>query len=266
MTASAERETLAIVMMTRNEQTRLPACLERVSNWADEIVIIDDNSTDRTVEIAQQYGAKVFAYACEDDHCRQWNRGIDHASSDWILHIDADEWVTPGLKEALAAMLREPSPYSAFEIMRKNVFIGHPMLHGGWYHKHLVLFRRDKARCIGSGIHSGARLRVDGSIGFMPADVEHFPFDSLSQYIARQNHYTSVEAQALIREKGSIKQNRVVAQMAWKPWKVFQKRYFKQKGHKDGWHGFAFAVLAAFMHFVLWAKYWEAKELGYAKA
>ena len=182
------RATVAIVMMTKNEERRLPACLDRVAGWADEIVIIDDESTDGTLSIAERYGAKVSVMLSQDDHFLQWNRGIERATSDWVLHIDADEWVTPELKEAIDQVRADDQGHSAFEIMRKNVFLGHPMRYGGWYHRHLIFFRRDKARCVGKGIH--VRLNVEGTTGFLNADIEHYPFTSIAQFIERQNHYT----------------------------------------------------------------------------
>ncbi len=166
---SADRATVAVVLMTKNEEARLTTCLDRVAGWANEIVIIDDLSTDRTVEIARHYTERIFSYASNDDHFQQWNRGIDHASADWILHIDADELVTPKLEAAIDEILVDPHGHSAFELMRRNVFLGHPMRYGGWYHRHLILFRRDRARCVGKGIH--VRLRVDGTIGLLDADI-----------------------------------------------------------------------------------------------
>ena len=171
MTAVPRRGTLAVVMMTKNEEARLPACLDRVRGWADEVVIIDDLSVDRTVEVARRYTQKVFAIASEDDHYAQWNRGIERADSDWILHIDADEWVTPELKRAIDGILVDDGGHSAFDLMRLNHFLGRPMRHGGWRHRHRILFRRSRARCVGKGIH--VRLQVDGTVGFLDADIEH---------------------------------------------------------------------------------------------
>ena len=249
------RETLSVVLMTKNEETRLAACLDRVAGWADEIVIIDDLSSDRTVEIARHYTGKVFSFASEDDHDRQWNRGIERATGDWILHIDADEAVTPQLKRAIDQALAGAGGYSAFEMMRKNFFLGRPMRHGGWYHRHLVLFRRDRARCVGQGIH--VQLRVDGPIGLLDADIEHYPFTSLTQFVDRQNHYTSVEAKGLADRRGRLSRREIFFQIAWRPIKLFRKSYVKNQGRREGMHGLVFALLYAFAHVMLWAKYWE---------
>ena len=253
---AGRRSTVAVVMMTKNEEARLADCLERVRGWADEVVIINDSSTDRTVEVARRYTDKVFVIASEDDHFAQWNRGIDRAASDWILHIDADEWVTPELKRAIDGVLAGDPGHSAFDVMRLNHFLGRPMRYGGWHHRHRILFRRDRARCVGKGIH--VQLRVDGTVGVLDADIEHYPFASIEQFIARQNHHTSVEAGVMVEEKGSPSPRRVWFQAGWRPLKLFWKFYAKKDGRKDGWVGFAFSWLFAFAHFLLWAKVWEA--------
>ena len=249
------RASLAVVMMTKNEEARLAACLDRVAGWADEIIIMDDLSTDRTVDVAQRYTNKIFRIPSQDDHYAQWNRGIERATAEWILHIDADEWVTPQLKQAIDRILSDPQGHSAFELMRKNVFLGQPMRYGGWYHRHLILFRRDRAHCVGKGIH--VKLKVDGTIGFLNADIEHYPFTSISQFLERQNHYTSVEAAVMAQERGRMPARAVYYQAVIRPPKLFWKFYVKKHGCREGWVGFIFSVLFAFVHFLLWAKYWE---------
>jgi glycosyltransferase involved in cell wall biosynthesis len=241
--------------MTKNEEARLAPCLDRVVGWADEIVVIDDLSSDRTVEIARRYTDKVFSFPSNDSHDQQWNRGIDHAASEWILHIDADEVVTVALKVALDRTLAARQGHNAFELMRQNFFLGHPMRYGGWYHRHLILFRRDRARCVGKGIH--VQLKVDGTIGFIDADIEHYPFSSITQFIDRQNYYTSVEAPLLVERLGRVRPRTLFGQLLWRPIKLFRKSYVKNEGRREGAYGLVFAALYAFAHFLLWAKCWE---------
>ena len=252
------RESVAVVLMTKNEEKRLSQCLDHVKGWADEIVVIDDESNDRTVEIAKQYTPKVFVHKSEDNHDRQWNLGSEKASSEWILHIDADEIVTPALKSAIDRALAQPNGFSAYDLMRLNFFLGRPMRHGGWRHKHRILFRRTKSRCAGQGIH--VKLQVDGKVGFLNAEIEHYPFESITQFIDRQNHYTNVEAEVMLKEKGKLPWKEVRRQMGFRPWKLFWKMVVKQGGWRDGSTGFFFAALFAFFHHALWAKYWEKAE------
>lgn len=254
------RRTLSVVLMTKNEEARLAGCLDKVAGWADEIVIIDDMSTDRTAEIARRYSGKVYAFASEDNHDQQWNRGIERATGDWILHLDADEVVTPRLKAAIDRVLVDDQGHSAFELMRKNYFLGYPMRYGGWYHRHLVLFRRERARCRGRGIH--VQLQVEGTIGRLEAELERYPFASLEQFVRRQNHYTGVEARNLFAAQGPVPVRSLVYQMGWRPAKLFWKSYVKQQGRREGMHGLVFALLYAYMHFIFWAKYWERMLAG----
>ncbi|MBI3088501.1 MAG: glycosyltransferase [Candidatus Omnitrophica bacterium] len=254
-TRCLRKETLSVVLMTKNEEARLSACLDRVTGWADEIVIIDDLSADRTVEIARRYTDKVFSFASEDNHDLQWNRGIERATGDWILHLDADEVVSPQLTAAIDQRLADARDYGAFELMRKNFFLGHPMRFGGWYHRHLVLFRRAVSRCVGKGIH--VQLKVDGRIGFLDAELEHYPFSSITQFIERQNHYTSVEAPLLFERRGPVSARALAYQLCCRPMKLFWKSYRKQQGCREGEHGLVFAILYAFVHAIFWAKHWE---------
>jgi glycosyltransferase involved in cell wall biosynthesis len=251
----AQRERLAVVLMTKNEEARLAACLDRVAGWADEIVIIDDLSTDRTVEIARRYTDRIVQVASHDDHFAQWNRGIEQATSQWILHIDADEWVTPTLRAAIDQRLIDPAGHAGFDLMRKNVFLGHPMQAGGWYHRHRILFRKERTRCEGKGIH--VQLQIDGPVGFIDADIEHYPFTSLDQFIDRQNHYTTVDAGVMAEARPVVPKRRVLFQTVVRPVKLYWKMYHKLQGRRDGWVGLVFSVLFAFMHLLLWAKYWE---------
>ena len=251
----AGRPTLSVVLMTKNEAARLAGCLERVAGWADDIVIIDDCSTDGTVEIARRFAAQVISHPSEDNHDAQWNRGIERASSEWILHIDADELVTPELQAAIDQALTAPQGHSAFEMMRKNFFLGHPMRYGGWYHRHLVLFRRDRARCVGQGIH--VQLRVDGTIGRLDAELEHYPFSSLTQFIERQNHYTSVEAGLMTDAQPRVRRAALIYQLLWRPMKLFRKSYVRNLGMREGWYGLVFGLLYAFVHTLRWAKVWQ---------
>jgi (heptosyl)LPS beta-1,4-glucosyltransferase len=256
--ASGRRATLAVVMMTKNEAHRLAACLDRVAGWADEIVVIDDLSTDGTETVAHRYTDQVHRIASHDDHFAQWNRGIERAASDWVLHIDADEWVTPELKRAINGVLRDDRGHSAFRLMRLNHFLGRPMRHGGWHHPHLILFRRDRARCVGTGIH--VRLEVQGTIGQLDADIEHYPFSSIAQFLERQNHYSSVEARVRWEERGRLPMRTIAYQTAWRPGKLFWKFYVKKEGRRDGMVGLIFSVLFAFTHFLLWAQVWELQQ------
>lgn len=249
-----KRQTISVVLMTKNEERRIGETLEAV-RWADEIVIVDDESTDATVEICKRYNAKIIISRSGDHHDKQWNIGIDNSTSDWVLHIDADETVTPGLKGEIEKVLIDSKGFSAFKIMRKNYFLGHFMRYGGWYHPVLILFKRNSARCIGKGIH--VNVKVDGEIGLIKEDIIHRPFESISQFIIRHDKYTTKEAEVMLEEKGIISNSELKSKLRVRPLKVFWKMYVKKQGFREGYYGLVFSVLYAWVEFIRWAKYWE---------
>lgn len=248
------QERLSVLILAKNEAGRIEACLRRVI-WADEILVVDDLSTDATAEIALRCGAKVVQRQF-DDFSSQANFGLSHVTGDWVLSLDADELVTPELRAAIERILEENSPCVGFTFKRLNYFLGHRMRYGGWYHDVLHLFRRGAGQFTGRVHHTP---RLDGPIGRLAAAVEHYPFQSLAQFIDRQNRYTSSEAQELVDDSGSVSVSpaQLRNQLTWRPLKLFWKSFVKKQGFREGMYGFIFAALYAWVHFLKWAKYWE---------
>jgi len=256
------RQTISAVIMARNCERLVEGTLKSVAGWADEIVVIDGFSTDRTVEVCGRYGAKVhqnrwdgFRFATER------NLGTQKASSDWCLHIDPDERATPAFKEAVTRMLESGTDCNAFEFRKINYFLGHRMRHGGWYHYSLHLFRRGKAFYEGI-IHE--KLKVEGDIGRLEAAVEHYPYPSILPFVGRHNGYSSREAHRLAEERPDIPDGEIEYNLKRKPLKRFAKFYLKKRGFLDGQTGLIFSVLYAWVHFLNWAKYWELTRRGRA--
>ena len=181
---------LTAVILTKNEEDKIARCIESVK-WADEVLVIDDESTDKTREIVQKLEVRVVINKSNGNFDAQRNIGIDNAKYDWILQMDADEIVTPLLRDKIRGMLNNPGNFSAFKFWRKNYFLGHFMQYGGEYDYWLRLFRKDKARYVGADIHE--KLKVDGKVGIINADIEHFAFSSVAQFIQRQNYYSSFD-------------------------------------------------------------------------
>ena len=255
------REKLSVVVLTKNEEKYIAACLDTVT-WADEIIVVDDNSTDRTAEIAGRYKAKVAARALGGDFSAQRNFGNERASSDWILQMDADERVTPDLKAAIEKILTEGSDKAAFRFGRANNFCGKFMKYGGAdTHRPLRLFRRGKARFSGDTIHE--KLAVDGSVGDLDAVIEHYHFPDINHYIETQNFYTELEAKAMAKAGPLIPKKKLKQEMSTGVLKLFFKLYIKKQGYKDGTLGLIFAVLSAWRRFLIYAKYWELNRAAY---
>jgi len=249
----AERQRLSVVILTKNEETRITRCLDSVT-WADEVIVVDGQSTDRTVDICRQYGARVISHAFEGSFATERNLGLEHARGDWVLQIDADDVVTPQFREAVERLLANPSPHAALKFRRKSYLLGRFMRYGGWYHYLPNLVRRNAVRYEGV-VHE--RPIVQGTTGVLDADIEHHPCEDLAQFISRQNRYTSIQVEELIRTQPRPSRRRLAWWMVHKPWKTFWKSYVKKQGFREGWHGFFFAALYAGIEFLKWAKYWE---------
>lgn len=244
---------LSAVIIVKNEEVKIRKCLDAIK-WVDEIIIVDDCSTDATVKICKDYGAKVIVHKSDYDFDKQRNLGIDNATSEWILQLDADEIVTLELKEEILKAINTSKDFSGYEFRRKNYFLGH-FLSCDFDTYYVKLFRKDKAKYIGSNIHE--TLELNGVIDRLKSYIEHYPFESIFQFIQRQNIYTEKEAKVLLEKEGLFSKKEIIYNLRKRPLKLFAKYYFKKKGYKDGMPGFVFAVLVSLRHIMLYAKYWE---------
>ena len=258
-----QREKLSVVILTKNEEDIIARCLESVK-WADEIIVVDDGSADKTREIAKRYTDKVILHPLNNDFSQQRNLGIDRSSGDWILQMDADERVTDALREKINAILDSGSYISAFRFKRLNNFCGKFLNAGGEdSHRPLRLFKKGKAKFSGATIHE--QLKVDGKIGEIDAVMEHYNFPNISHYITTQDFYSGIEARALYEKIGVTPEKKLRKELTFGPVKLFFKIYIKRKGFKDGLHGLVFAVLSAWRRFLIYAKYWELNKDHYDK-
>ena len=248
------KEKLSVVIITKNEEDKIARCLESVK-WADEIIVVDDLSTDRTVEICQKYGTKIISHKSSGNFDQQRNIGIDNATSDWILQMDADEIVPEELRKEIQKAISRNSEFSGFQFRRKNFFLGHFMRYGGFYGPYsLKLFKRGKGRYV-KPVHE--ELKIDGDVAIINADIEHYPFQSIAQNIERANMYTTLEAKLMKEENNLIDEKKIRYNLTIRPLKIFWKMYIKRKAYKDGMYGLIFSILFAFGPMLRWMKYWE---------
>jgi glycosyltransferase involved in cell wall biosynthesis len=226
---------VSAVIITRNEEAMLADCLETVA-FADEIVVVDSRSSDRTVEIARAHGARVVVTADWPGFGRQKNRAVDAATGDWILSLDADERVTPELRDEILAVLASGDA-AAYEMPRLSNYCGRFMRHGGWWPDHVTrLFRRGRARFSDDLVHE--RLIVEGETGRLRNHLLHFAFENLEEVLEKVNRYSSSGAEmAWSRGKtGSL--SGAVLRGLW----AFARTYFLKAGFLDGREGFMLAV------------------------
>ncbi len=250
-----KRETIAAVIMTKDCEDLVEGTLKSVAGWVDEIVVIDGFSKDKTADICRRYTNKVFQNRWDGYRfCTERNLGTSKVSSEWCFHIDPDERASTRFRDAVLKILEKETPHSAFEFRKKNFFLGHWMRHGGWYHYSLHMFRAKKGHYEGV-IHE--TLKVEGSVGKLEAPIEHYPFNSIKQFVMRHNGYSKREALAEWEENPGLADEEIFFNLKKKPLKRFMKFYIGKRGYLDGIYGFFFSVLFAWVHFINWAKVWE---------
>lgn len=243
--------TLSVVIITFNEEGNLPRTLESVK-WADEIIVVDSGSTDRTVEIARSFGAKVFIEPWKG-FAAQKNSALEKATGDWILSLDADEEVSTELKTDVEQVICDQSPRDGYWIPRLNLFLGRSIRHGGYYpDPKMRLFRRDVARFEERLVHEDAKLT--GTTGTLTSPLIHHAYPTLSSYIEHMDRYSSLGAQMAV-EKG--RRGFSFVDIVLRPIFTFLYNYFIRLGFLDGREG----LLLHLYHsgYVSWkyAKVWE---------
>ena len=250
------REKVSATIITFNEASNIEECLESIS-WADEIVVVDSHSTDKTVEIARRYTDRVYINPWPG-HKQQKNYAIEQASNDWIFSIDADERVTPELQEFILKTLEAPQAVG-YRFPRLNHFIGKRMRYGGWYPDHVLrLFRKDRGHFGGINPHDKVEI-TDGAIETSKVPLVHFTYNSLSQYLAKQDFYSSIAAREKYRagRKYYLMPITLAVKTIWKFFEV----YILKLGFLDGIHGFIAAIGASYAMFWKYSKIWEIAKM-----
>lgn len=231
--------TLSVILITKNEAERLPRCLESVRGLADEIVVLDSGSTDATLEIARRYTDKVFVSPDWPGFGPQKNRVLDYATGDWVLSLDADEWLTPGLAAEVRHTLQAPIA-EVYEIPRLSSFCGRPMRHSGWWPDHVArLFRRGAARFSDDLVHE--RLVFSGAPGRLDAPLNHETYRNLDEMLAKLNRYSTDGAENHLRRGKHGGLGRAIGRGLW----AFVRTYVIRAGCLDGREGFLLAVANA---------------------
>lgn len=266
---SQQRAPVAIMIPTKDEEVNLPYALASVCDWAQEVFVMDSGSTDRTAEVAERYGAR-FVFHPWEGYARQKNWGLDNLpiTAPWVFILDADEVITPELREELVRIATEDrAPENGFYVNRFFVFLGKRIRHCGFYPSwNLRFFRRGRARYEERQVHE--HMTVDGTIGYLRHDMEHNDRRGLGHYIAKHNHYSTLEAGELLRIMegsadgtlkfsffgGPIERRRWIKHRLWPRlparWLVrWFYMYVLKLGFLDGATGFHFCLfMAAYEH------------------
>lgn len=229
---------LSAIIITKNEEKNIKICLDSLA-WVDEIIVLDSGSTDSTVSICKQYTGKVY----ETDWIgfgHQKNRALKYASGDWILSLDADEWITPELKDEILRIIQNPGSYEAFDIPRLSSYCGQYIHHSGWRPDYVTrLCRRGKARFSEQIVHE--KMIVDGKIGRLSNPIMHTSYKDLEHVLSKLNRYSTDGADLLRNEGKKSSLLKAVSHGLWS----FLYTYIVRAGFLDGRMGFALAVYNA---------------------
>jgi glycosyltransferase involved in cell wall biosynthesis len=242
--------TLSAIVITKNEEAAIRRCLESLA-WADEIVVVDSGSTDRTVGVCEELGAKVLSTPDWPGFGAQKNRALELAHGDWVLSLDADEWLSPLLQSEIRATVAGPEDCAAYRIPRLSSFCGKFMRHSGWWPDRVLrLFRRGRARFSDDLVHE--KLIVQGTVGALSQPMLHESFASLEEVLDKVNRYSSAGAQMMMADGRSSSLASAVAHGAW----TFMRTYVLNAGFMDGREGFMLAVSNAEGVYYRYLKAW----------
>lgn len=243
---------ISVVISAYNEEKKLARTLKSLG-FADEIIVVDNSSTDKTATIAREFHAKVLKRPNNPMLNINKNFGFTQASCDWILNLDADEEIPTDLAREIKFAISKKSDISGYWIPRKNIIFGKWIEHGLWWpDKQLRLFRRDQGKFPGKHVHE--YLEVQGKTSDLAHPFVHYNYETVSQFIQKMDTiYTENEVQQLVSSR---------YQVSWYdairfPASDFIKVYFAQECYKDGLHGLVISILQAFYSFVVFAKLWE---------
>ena len=243
---------ISITLITLNSEKNLESVLEAVS-WADEIVLVDSGSTDKTLEIARQFNAKIVCRAF-DGYGSQKNFATSQASNDWILSLDDDEILTPELQQEIQNLSLSTTDYDGFKIPRSLIFLGKLLKFSGEYKRlTLRLFNRKQGNWNAEYVHES--VEVNGKIGVLKHQILHDSYRDLTDYFNKFNKYTSLGAKTLAERGKTASSFKIITRFPT----TFLKIYLLKGSCLDGYAGFMWALLTAINPVVKYAKLKEIR-------
>lgn len=241
---------VSVVVLTKNEEQRIASCLASVI-WADEIIVVDDESTDKTVEIARGYTDKIFIRKM-DIEGRQRNWAYAQARNTWVFSLDADEIITPELQKEIEEVLSGNPKENGFTVPRRNYIGDYWVRYGGWYPSpQLKLFRKEKFCYEEVGVHP--RAFMDGPCGHLKSDLIHYSYRNFKDFLDKLNHQTTLEAEKWFKQNKPMHLPRFI----WRTIDRFLRSYIGRRGYKDGFIGFIISFYAGLYQFISYLKYRE---------
>lgn len=250
---------ISVVINTLNEEESIEQAIKSVA-WADEIILCDMHSEDKTVEKAKKLGAKVIFHKKEEIVERARNFAISKASGDWIFVLDPDEEVPPSLADRLRDIAQGTKQIDYVRLPRKNLIFGHFMKNSGWWPDYNVRFFKKGSVRWTDEIHRppqvlGAGLDLPAEEQFQ---IIHYSYGTISEFLNRMDRYTTVQAHELKKQDYKF----TWQDLFNKPLNEFLSRFFALDGYKDGLHGLVLAFLQAFSFLIVYLKVWEMEKFN----
>lgn len=248
-----QRRKVSVYVLTYNEEAKIRDCLDSVA-WADEIVILDSFSNDRTLPICQNYTGKIFQQEFVG-FGKLRNIAVEHCTNDWVLSLDADERVTPELREEILAKLTEAPDADAYFIPRKSHFLKYWVRHCGWYpdYRQPQFFHKLKMKYREQLVHEG--FDVAGKVAYLREHVIQHPFLSLDEFLKKMDRYSSLRAEDMVKNGASFH----ISQVLTHPAAMFWRMYFQKLGFLDGRVGLMLSLLYSYYTMLKYAKLWEKR-------
>ena len=251
-----EKIPLSLVVITKNEEDNIEKCLGSAHGWADEIIVVDDESTDRTVELAEKYADKILHKKMENEGAHR-NWAYAQAKNEWVLSLDADERLTEELKDEIREVLPRTDKY-IFGIPRRNYLGDYWMKHGGQYPSQQIrLFKKGCFRYEEASVHPQAFCEGGKKKkAYLTKDIIHYSYRDLEHFLTKLNNQTTLEAQKWVKDQRKMS----FGKAAWRTIDRFFRAFLGKKGYKDGFIGFMSALFGGVYQIVSYAKYWEMKK------
>lgn len=248
-----QKPKISALVTTYNEERNIKECIESIS-WADEIVVVDSYSTDRTVEIVKSFPEVNFYQREYYGAASQKNWAMDKTTHPWIFIIDADERVTPQLRDEILKTIENPK-YEAYYIRRVAYFMDKPIRFSGWQHDRVIrLVKRGVGRYPNKRVH--ADMKVDTEVGYLKNPLIHYMIESFEQYLPRivtYGFWGAAQGWRVNKKSGFVE---VFLRPLWR----FIRMYIIQLGFLDGLYGLVFCMLQSFGTYLKWAVLWEWRE------
>ncbi len=247
------RKKISAIIIAGNEEKNIRDCLESVT-WCDEIILVDSESEDKTVEIAKEFTDKIFIKKWEG-YAAQKKYSLDMASNEWVISIDADERVSEGLKKEIQELLKSNPSFDGYNIPRESYFLNKVIKSCFWYPDYqLRLFRKSKTDVIDRKVHEG--FKVNGKIGTLNNDLIHYTHQNLSETFTKINKYSTLEAEERVNFK-IVKPYQIILH----PVAAFLNHFISRKGYKDGVYGMMVSAIHAMTNMMTYMKIWEMQNV-----